>query len=113
MESRPFLTRVPDQSIIVGEAGKGADHQQSTRDANGSFVMVYVPAGRAFKVRMSKVNGPQVKAWWFNPRTGQAQLIGEFRNEGEREFTPPAPGEELDWVLVLDEAAKAFPAPGR
>jgi hypothetical protein len=33
--------------------------------------------------------------------------------QGEREFTPPDPGEMLDWVLVLDDAAKQYPPPGR
>ena len=32
---------------------------------------------------------------------------------GEREFTPPEPGEMLDWVLVLDDESKQYPAPGR
>jgi len=53
-----------------------------------------------------------VKAWWFNPRTGEATAIGEFPNTGEREFISPNPGEELDWVLVLDDARKNFPTPG-
>ena len=38
--------------------------------------------------------------------------IGEFPNTGEREFVSPDPGEQLDWVLVLDDAAKSFPQPG-
>jgi hypothetical protein len=54
-----------------------------------------------------------VKAWWFNPRNGEASAIGEFSNTGEREFNPPDPGEALDWVLVLDDAAKGFPPPGK
>jgi hypothetical protein len=37
---------------------------------------------------------------------------GEFPNTGEREFTAPAKGELLDWVLVLDDAAKTYPVPG-
>ena len=75
--------------------------------------MVYAPVGRTFKVRMEKIAGAKVKAWWFNPRDGSATAIGEFANTGEREFTPPTPGEALDWVLVLDDAAKNFSAPGR
>jgi hypothetical protein len=51
------------------------------------------------------VNGPKVKAWWFNPRTGEAKPAGEFPNQGERLFAPPDAGEPLDWVLVLDDAA--------
>ena len=74
--------------------------------------MVYVPTGRPFKVKMDKITGGKVKAWWFNPRTGKATLIGEFANAGERQFMPPEPGENLDWVLVLDDASKRFPPPG-
>ena len=71
--------------------------------------MVYVPIGRSFKVRMDKISGEKVRAWWFNPRDGSGKEIGVFDNRGEREFTPPAPGDLVDWVLVLDAAQKKFP----
>ena len=58
---------------------------------------------------MAKLSGDTVKAWWFNPRDGKATVIGEFPNTGEREFTPPGLAEQLDWVLVLDNAAKNYP----
>ena len=74
--------------------------------------MVYAPVGRPFTVRMSAITGAQVKAWWFNPRTGAAAAIGTFANTGERTFTPPDPGEMLDWVLVLDDQTRGYPAPG-
>ena len=111
IESRPFLTRIPDQSVIVGDAGTGADHLQATRDSAGSYAMVYSPSARPFKVQMSKIGGTTVRAWWFNPRTGEGQAIGEFPNAGQREFTPPSSKGD-DWVLVLDDAAKTFPPPG-
>jgi len=119
IESRPFLTRIPDDSVIIpaevptAVPGAGLKRIVATRDEQGRFAMVYSPAARAFKVRMDKVTGAKVKAWWFNPRNGQATAIGEFPNTGEREFQPPDKGEELDWVLVLDDAAQRFPAPGR
>ena len=84
----------------------------STRDASGSYAMVYAPVGRTFRVKMNVITGPAVKAWWFDPRTGTATPIGTFPNTGERAFAPPSPGELLDWVLVLDDAAKKYPAPG-
>ncbi|MEO8351234.1 MAG: glycoside hydrolase family 140 protein [Chthoniobacteraceae bacterium] len=118
LESRPFLTRVPDDSVIVetkiptAMPGAGTRRLVATRDESGSYAMVYAPVGRKFSVRMEKITGPKVKAWWFNPRDGSAAAIGEFENTGEREFTPPNPGEALDWVLVLDDAAKGFPPPG-
>lgn len=118
MESRPYLTRIPDPEIVVTDGvatsvpGTGRYHFAATRDESGSYAMVYAPVGRSFKVRMSKITGPKVKAWWFNPRNGKATAIGTFANTGEREFTPPDAGEMLDWVLVLDDAAKRFRAPG-
>lgn len=118
IESRPFLTRIPDDSIIVTDRvptsvpGAGRYHFASTRDEGGSYAMVYAPIGRGFKVRMDRITGAKVKAWWFNPRDGQATAIGDFSNTGEREFTPPDNGEMLDWVLVLDDAAKNYPPPG-
>jgi hypothetical protein len=75
--------------------------------------MVYAPIGRKFKVRMNKITGAKVRAWWFNPRTGKATIIGHFPNKGEREFLPPEKGETLDWVLVLDDFAQHFPPPGQ
>ncbi|MFO1515119.1 MAG: glycoside hydrolase family 140 protein [Verrucomicrobiota bacterium] len=117
--SRPFLSRVPDDSIIVTDRvatsvpGAGRYRFVATRDRDGSYALVYAPVGRAFKVHMDKISGAKVKAWWFNPRTGAAEVMGEFPNTGERAFTPPQPGEQLDWVLVLDDAARKFPAPGK
>lgn len=118
MESRPFLTRGPDPEVVVADRvatsvpGTGRYHFAATRESSGSYAMVYAPVGRAFKVRMEKISGPQAKAWWYNPRNGQAAAIGTFETRGEREFTPPDPGEMLDWVLVLDDATKGFPPPG-
>ena len=74
--------------------------------------MIYTPAGRPFTVDLSVITNPEIRAWWFNPRNGQAIEVGILQNNGTRRFTPPAPGEFLDWVLVLDDASKNFPPPG-
>jgi hypothetical protein len=119
LESRPFLGRVPDDSVVVTDRvatsvpGAGRYRFAATRDAEGAYAMVYAPIGRPFKVRLDKISGSSVKAWWFDPRRGQAQPLGEFPNQGERVFDPPEPGEQLDWVLVLDDAAKRFGPPGQ
>lgn len=118
IESRPVRTRVPDDSVIVAAnpptavPGAGRYRMVATRCAEGSYAMVYAPLGRSFGVRMGVIAGPLVKAWWYNPRNGEATAIGEFANTGERTFTPPEPGEVLDWVLVLDDAARRFAPPG-
>jgi hypothetical protein len=118
MESRPFLTRVPDDKLIVETAvptampGAGHYRFMATRDADGSYAMIYVPVGRAFSVRLGNLSGMRVKAWWFNPRTGEATFADEFPRDGERRFLSPTPGELLDWVLVLDDASRGYPPPG-
>ena len=118
LESRPYLTRVPDDSVLVpahvptAVPGAGTRRFVATRDATGSYARVYAPVGRPFSVRLDKVTGPKVKAWWFNPRDGKATAIDTFDASGIRPFVPPDPGEGLDWVLVLDAAGKAFPPPG-
>jgi len=119
IESRPFLTRVPADDVIVAATvatsvpGAGRYRFVATRDSGGSYAMVYAPVGRGFTVRMEVIAGPRAIAWWFDPRTGNATRIGAFDNAGTRTFTPPNPGEALDWVLVLDAAARGFAAPGR
>ena len=149
MESRPFLTRVPDQSLIVtlsqdtthgdvtlGPEGEGHElgprtaatsesevpgvtteaqgsrHVQATRDASGCYAMIYIPAsGQTVAVDSSRLSGKALKAWWYNPRTGEAEAVcGQFAVGGRLEFTSPAGGP--DWVLVLDDASRGFPAPG-
>jgi hypothetical protein len=63
-------------------------------------------------VRLDKISGNEVKAWWYDPRTGKATPIGQFESEGEKTFTPPTQGKYQDWVLVLDDASRNFTAPG-
>ena len=118
IESRPFLSRIPDPTIIVTDRvptsvpGEGRYRFVATRDVDGTYAMVYAPVGRTFRVRMNAIAGAKVKAWWFNPRTGAATAIGTFDNSGERAFTPPDKGEMVDWVLVLDDESKKYPPPG-
>ena len=111
MESRPFLSRVPDQSLIAANPGGGAEHIQATKGKDYAFI--YLPYGQKVKVAMGKISGAVGKAWWFDPRTGQARVIGTFDNKATREFDPPAERKRgNDWVLVLDDAGKQFAKPG-
>lgn len=113
IESRPVLTRVPDQSVLASDPSAGSKRVQATRDARGRYAFVYAPTGRPFAVHMDKLTGGTVKGWWYSPRTGEAKPAGEWPNTGVRKFTPPDEGENIDWVLVLDDAARKLPPPGR
>jgi hypothetical protein len=110
IESRPFLTQSPDQSLLAN--GGGADLERVAALRGDGYALIYTPAGRPFRVRLDQLTGKQVKAWWFDPRTGQSRAVGQFPREGEREFTPPGePGVGNDWVLALDDPQRTRRAP--
>jgi hypothetical protein len=112
MLSRPYFTRIPDQSVILGDAGVGAAHICATRDRTGSYMMIYLPLGQAVTVDMIKLSGSGAKAWWFDPRGGSATSIeGRFPTNQALRFTPPSNGVDSDWVLVIDDESKGFASP--
>lgn len=110
IESRPYFSRVPDLSVVVNPLD-GADRIAATR--GDGYLFVYSAQGRPFTVNMGKILGEKLKAWWFNPRSGTSREIGIYPNTGTREFSCPSEGFGSDWVLVLDDAARNFPEPGR
>jgi len=111
MESRPFFARIPDQSLIVGDAGKGGWHIQATRDREGTYAFVYFPLNdQSATIDLIKLHAQEIRAWWYDPRTGIGTLIGEIAVGNPREFRSPPQGP--DWVLVLDDEAKNYAPPG-
>jgi len=110
IESRPMLSRVPDQSLVV-DALSGADHIAAAH--GDGYAFIYSAQGRPFKANLGKISGDRVTAWWFNPRSGTSEKLDTFENEGTRDFIPHQHGGfGTDNVLVLDDVSKNFPAPG-
>ena len=111
-ESRPWQRLLPDQSL-VSVPDSSREQVRAARDAQGSFLFVYVPNGETVEVSLDKMTGKQLTGWWFNPRAGVAARIGKLRPGGTKKFD--APGEAFrgnDWVLVIDDAAKNYAVPG-
>lgn len=114
LESRPFGKLIPGQHIILGNPGTEMDHVRVAIADDASFALLYIPTGKTVNLKMSKIGKSKLKAWWFNPRTGEASSIGEYVNLGVKEFDPPGEqGRDNDWVLVLDDASRNFPEPGK
>ena len=109
IESRPYFSRVPDDSLVV-DTLQDADHIAATR--GDGYAFIYSAQGRPFVVRLGIISGSGIRAWWYNPRSGDAIPAGQFENRGTREFRCPAEGFGSDWVLVMDDASRTFPAPG-
>jgi hypothetical protein len=114
IESRPQLARVPDQSLVVGDPGKGGQHVQATRDDAGTYAFVYFPTRREVTVDTTKLKGP-LRAAWFNPRTGKAAVVDQrVAADKPASFEPPKAEDGSvgdDWVLILDSAGKNYPLP--
>lgn len=113
MLSRPFLSRIPDQSMLVEQQAEGDDYVIATRDEAGRYAMVYFPTGKPTMINLGALKAKKLRVWWFDPRTGHAFSIGKIRNEDQQLFSPPTAGKGHDWVLVLDDHKAAFLPPGR
>ena len=125
-----LMTLVPDQSMIGNKEGElnnqtfGGDRIQAMRDGIGSIALFYTMNGREISVRMEKLNGPTMKAWWYNPRTSKflvdgkeleeksddtafASAIVSGANAENRRFMPPGTVRNgNDWVLILEKAKR-------
>lgn len=115
LASRPMLERMPDQSLIVGNvSARAVGRIEALRGADGSYAFVYLPSGQTnLTLRTGRLAGSQLTAWWYDPRTGMARPFASFAKMEAQTFTTPDGDPASDWVLVLDDAARKYPAPGK
>jgi hypothetical protein len=110
LESRPFLHRIPDQTMIISDPGKGTHHVRATRHADGSYAMVYLASCKPVTINLDVMSRQRVSVMWYDPRTGEFRLDKNVKGYGTHEFTPPPIWP--DWVLVLDDVDCHYPPPG-
>jgi hypothetical protein len=112
VESRPMEQRIPGQDLLLTDPELDVPtHVHATRDEGGRFAFVYVPEpARAIVIDTSLLRGEIARGWWFDPRSGEASVIGQFPLGGALPFCTPAHGQ--DWVLVIDDVPEGFPPPG-
>jgi hypothetical protein len=110
MLSRPFLSRIPDQSMVATPQENNEHYVVSTRDIKGLYAMFYFPNGQPARINLNSLTGSSFRVWWFDPRTGNAYAGAGLEKSTSIEITPPTTGKWNDWVLVVDAAN--YPAPG-
>jgi hypothetical protein len=107
MLSFPFFERVPDQSIIAGQNGERYDRAIATR--GNDYLLVYNYSGRPMKIDLSKISGTKKNCWWFNPKNGDLQFLGEFDGNKITDFQIDAAYESgNDRVLIAVDSAKDY-----
>ena len=116
-ESRPFLTRFPDQSLVTDGQVFRLGHVQACRDGtpgrdDATYIMAYFSRAHEVEIDTGKLGGGTIQGWWYNPSTGKAKRIDSFEKQRRRRFSTPSDHTGRDWLLVLDDAEKAYPVPG-
>ena len=116
MESRPFLTRIPDQNLIRDGQRFDHAHVRVTRDGtegerDASYVMVYFPFHTTVTIGLA-VLPDRLHLWWLRPSNGTAVDGGTMDNPGELRLSPPSDVVGEDWVAVFDDASLGRGAPG-
>jgi chitodextrinase len=115
MRSREHWLMAPDtaHTVLTGGFGSGSTLSVAARSSDGQTIIAYLSDGNATAktISMSAITSgsSSAKAWWYNPQTAVATLIGTFPNSGSQSFTAP---DGNDWVLVIDDTSANLPAPG-
>jgi hypothetical protein len=110
IESRPFLSRIPDQTLIAPAYFPETDYIVASR--GDGYALIYFPTGWPADIQLDKIGASTLNVSWFDPRTGEAKLTETISGTGIRRFIPPGSGRGNDWILVLDDVSKNFPPPG-
>jgi len=111
--SRLWHTLIPDldHEVITSGLGeyRGLDYLAAAQTVDGSTAIAYMPTARSVTVNLERFSGVQVRVWWYDPRLGTAQRVGDYAARGTLPLDPPGEG---DWVLVVDDLAHGLPPPG-
>jgi hypothetical protein len=108
LESFPWETLVPDQSLLKNDNPEDAGYQVAAVSKSKDLLIAYTPYGRKFKIDLTQFAAKSLTAFWFNPRDATRIKIGNVNNEGTTEFVPYTAGPETDWVLVIADSAKSW-----
>lgn len=112
MLSRPVLSRIPDDNMIISEQEDDESFVIATRDEEGAYAMIYFPTGKVIEINLKQIKAKQLSLWWFDPRTGNAVFEANINKKETLKCSPPTKGKGNDWVLVIDDASRNWNAPG-
>ncbi len=124
LSKEQYLERVPDQSLLHGDTGKMSGNEGvfstcivATRSKKGDVAMIYTSGIKSvITVKMHLLEGPEMFASWFSPRSGKWKILGSETNKmikyeknirsGKKAldyqfWVPGHPDKSEDWVLVL------------
>lgn len=106
MTSLPYTEGVPDQSLIVGEAGQKHDRLIATRGKD--YALVYTYTGKEIKIDLDKISGSLKNIWWYNPSDGNLLFIETVKSDVRSYIPEGGYRGGNDKVLVAIDADKNY-----
>lgn len=112
-ESRPYQKLQPKQEMILSGPTFGGAKIRAALADDQSFAFFYSPRGESFTIDRGMIKAKKRREIWFDPRYSVAYPIHTGDTAGIQTFTPPTSGRGQDWLLIIEDADKNFPLPGR
>jgi len=100
-EILPFQKMIFNQALILNSNPENESYILSAIGQDNDFVVAYTPTGNPIEIDLTKMNSEEVKAYWFNPRSGRIIHIGDFKTKIPHEFKPWSDGWGSDFLLIL------------
>ena len=98
--SHDYFSLRPAPELLLEDL-PGMGHMAAAR--GDGYAYVYSPLGVPFALDLTLFPGAkQVRALWFDPRTGAQRVFAILPPEGRNLFAPPTQGKGCDWVLILE-----------
>ena len=95
---RPWYRLVPDDDLLASDPSAGAGRIVGAIADDNSFALLYTPMGDPLEINAARWQNRSIRAWWFDPRTGDT-IAAEAQNGL---YQPPTTETARDWVLVLE-----------
>lgn len=98
--SRDYFSLAPAPELL-SENGFGMGQMAAAK--GDGYAYIYSPLGIPFSTELGIFpDAKELKAFWFDPRTGKETLFGILPPCGKFTFAPPSAGKGQDWVLILE-----------
>lgn len=102
LQSFDYLSRVPDQQIIITPNQNNLEKVVATRGKN--YALIYIPTGKETKISLDQFSSSkQLKLSWFQPKSGEKTPITMIPARGNYLAKPATQGKGNDWILIIEE----------
>ncbi|UCS92722.1 glycoside hydrolase family 140 protein [Echinicola marina] len=111
LTSFPWQNMVNNQTLILNDNPEDQGYIVSAIGQDNDFIIAYTPMGRAIQLYLSKIHSNKIKAFWYNPRSGESVLINTYSTTEKPIFKPWATGRGSDFLLIILDINSAIQIP--